>query len=271
MGYYAESLGAVSMSITALSARSDISTREKLILVGLYLSKYDQLGLEVLGFDTFVEAYNVIGFALRSRPASIKNYRDEFDPLFPNRRKGWHKRGIRDYCLAVFERYKELEFESFTGLVKSFFGYDENLSSGVIVAEQQDEVESSFAQRLITGLAAEHYFESVQAELPEFSGYLVENTTRLGCGYDFRLRIKPNDEDFLAVEVKGIKGQSGSLSMTPKEYDLASMLKGRFFLFVVRNFRETPLHQVFRDPLAGSLHFKKIERVTIQVSWFTRI
>ena len=64
-----------------------IALREKLILVGLYLSKYDSLGLKRLGFSSFVEAFNVIGYALGSKPASIKNYRDEFDPLFPNRRQ----------------------------------------------------------------------------------------------------------------------------------------------------------------------------------------
>jgi hypothetical protein len=63
-----------------------ISLREKLILAGLYLSKYDSLGLKKLGFESYQEAFNVIGYGLGSRPASIKNYRDEFDPLFPNKR-----------------------------------------------------------------------------------------------------------------------------------------------------------------------------------------
>ena len=103
-----------------------IASREKLILVGLYLSKYDSLGLKRLGFNSFIEAFNVIGYAMGSKPASIKNYRDEFDPLFPNRRKGWHKRKTRNYCLRVFEEYKSLDLESFTGLVESFVGYDEN-------------------------------------------------------------------------------------------------------------------------------------------------
>jgi len=82
--------------------------RESPIIAGLYLSKFDSLGLEELGFGSFVEAFNVIGYALGSKPASIKNYRDEFDPLFPNRRRGWHKRPIRDYCLKVFERFKDV-------------------------------------------------------------------------------------------------------------------------------------------------------------------
>ena len=81
-------------------------TRDKLILAGLYLSKYDSVGLKQLGFETFIEAFNVIGYALGARPASIKNYRDEFDPLFPNRRKGWHKRPTRDYCKKLYQEFK---------------------------------------------------------------------------------------------------------------------------------------------------------------------
>jgi hypothetical protein len=192
-----------------LSSRQ-IAKREKLILVGLYLSKYDSLGLKKLGFESFMEAFNVIGYALGSKPASIKNYRDEFDPLFPNRRKGWHKRQIREYCLKVFEEYKSLDIESFTGLIKSFVGYDENVWSEVQTRGVQDDSESYFAKRLITGLAAEQYFESVQPSLPEFEGYVVENTTRLGWGYDFRLRTETRKE-FLAVEIKGLKDRTGSL------------------------------------------------------------
>ncbi len=249
---------------------SRIAKREKLILVGLYLSKYDSLGVKRLGFESFVEAFNVIGYALGSKPASIKNYRDEFDPLFPNHRKGWHKRPIREYCLKMFEEYKALDLESFTGLIKSFVGYDENVWSEVQARGEKDESESHFAKRLITGLAAEQYFESVQPSIPEFKGYAVENTTRFGCGYDFRLRTAAED-DFLAVEVKGLKERTGSVSLTPKEHDVAMMLKDRFFLFVVKNFLESPFHEIFQDPLSGRLQFKKTERVTVQITWLAGV
>jgi hypothetical protein len=247
-----------------------IVTREKLILAGLYLSKYDSLGLKKLGFESFAEAFNVIGYALGSKPMSIKNYRDEFDPLFPNKRKGWHKRSLRDYCRKVFEEYKHLDFETFTGLVKSFTGYDENLWSEMQVKGEKDEAESNFAKRLITGLAAEQYFESVQPGLSPFKDYGLENTSRLGCGYDFRL-TKESEEDFLAIEVKGLAGRTGSLSLTPKEYDVAAELTDHFFLFVVKNFRETPFHEIYSNPLAGQLHFKKKERVTVNIAWLTSV
>ncbi|MDQ2899572.1 MAG: DUF3883 domain-containing protein [Acidobacteriota bacterium] len=236
-------------------------------MTGLYLSKFDSLGLKELGFESFVEAFNVMGYAMGSKPASIKNYRDEFDPLFPNRRKGWHKRPIRAYCLKVFEEYKNLDFESFTGLVKSFVGYNENV---VQAEEEQDESGSRFAKRLITGLAAEQYFGSIQASVPEFKGYVAENTTRYGCGYDFRLRTEAQ-EKFLAVEVKGLKEKTGSVSLTHKEHQVATVLRDRFYLFVVKNFQESPFHEIFRDPLSGKIRFTKNERVTVQVSWLTSV
>jgi hypothetical protein len=246
-----------------------IAKREKLILVGLYLSKYDSLGLKHLGFESFTEAFNVIGYALGSKPASIKNYRDEFDPLFPNRRKGWHKRRTRDYCLKIFREYKNLDLEGFTGLIQSFAGYDESVWSEIESKEERGSGTSQFAQRLITGLAAEQYFESVQSRLSEFKGYAVQNTTRLGCGYDFRLDLRSSDE-YLAVEVKGLNTTTGTLSLTPKEYEIATVLKDRFYLFVVKNFCESPFHEIFQNPLR-SLQFKKRERVTVHVSWLTNV
>lgn len=193
-----------------------------------------------------------------------------FDPLFPNGRKGWHKRPIRDYCLKVFEKYKELDFDSFTGLIRSFFGFDENVWSEVQPSGDEQESESHFVKRLITGLAAEQYFESVQASLPEFAGYASENTTRLGCGYDFRLRPAVSI-DFLAVEVKGLRERRGSLSLTPKEYEIAAALRDRFFLFVVKNFQELPFHEIYPDPLSSGLRFRKNERVVVHISWLTSV
>lgn len=248
-----------------------MATRQKLILSGLFLSKYDSLGLKNLGFESFAEAFNVMGFALGSKPASVKNYRDEFDPLFPNRRMGWHKRPTREYCREVFEEYKDLDIESFTGLVRSFFEFGESALGDDSVAEPREDGTSSFAQRLITGLAAERYFESIHAHLPEFAGCLAQNTTRFGCGYDFRLHRESNRDDFLAIEVKGLREQIGTISMTPKEYEVASSMRERFFLFVVKNFKETPFHAIFQNPVSSGLSLRRTERVITQVSWLASV
>jgi hypothetical protein len=247
----------------------NITARRKLILAGLYLSKFDSVGLNRLGFESFTEAFNVIGYALGSQPASVKNYRDEFDPLFPNKRKGWHKRPIRQYCREIYDEYGRLDLEDFSGLVGSFFAP----GAGATPSAPADEADgtSAFAQRLVTGLAAERYFESIHASLPVFQGRVLENTTAFGCGYDFRMRSTPDPGNFFAVEVKGLKDQTGSVALTQKEYDLASAMRERFFLFVVRNFRETPSHSIFRDPVSSGLDFRRSEKTTVQVSWLTSV
>lgn len=254
--------------MNALLPLHNLSTRERLILTGLYLSKFDILGVKQLGFETFTEAFNVIGYALGGRPASIKNYRDEFDPLFPNSRQGWHKRRTREFCRRILEEYKEVPLDEFSSLIKSFAGY---LPAEPDEADRPVEGDASlFAKRLVTGLAAEHYFETVYPRLPPFTDYTAENTTMLGCGYDFRLR-SPNQGDYLAIEVKGLSAETGNISLTAKEHAVAEHLRGRYFLFVVTNFRELPGHQIFQDPLFGPLSFERKERVLIQVAWTTNL
>jgi hypothetical protein len=249
---------------------NQIATREKLILTGLYFSKYDSVGLKKLGFGNFTEAFNAIGFALGAKPSTIKNYRDEFDPLFPNMRQGWHKRPIRHYCRRVFEEYKELDLEIFSGLIRSFVGYDENVWSEMETKDVTQKKESTFAKRLITGLAAEKYFQAVHPNIPEFKGYAIEDTTQLGCGYDFKLQTS-SQADFLAVEVKGLRDRKGGLYLTPKEYEIATALTDRFFLFVVKNFKESPFHEIYPNPIGGGLRFTRKERVTVNISWMTSV
>ena len=98
------------------------SIRDKSILTGLYFSKFDKAGLDLFGFGGFTEAFNIIGLALGVRPASIKNYRDEFDPLFPNGRMGWHKRSMRDYCKKIHDEFGGMNLGEFTNLLKQEIG-----------------------------------------------------------------------------------------------------------------------------------------------------
>jgi len=72
--------------------QNTLHNRDKQIICGLFLSKFDKSAIKKLGFESFTEAFNTLGYSLGARPASIKNYRDELDPYFPNDRRGWHKR-----------------------------------------------------------------------------------------------------------------------------------------------------------------------------------
>lgn len=245
-----------------------LSLREKSILVGLYLSKFDSEGLRRLGFDSFTEAFNVIGSALGVRPASVKNYRDEFDPLFPNKRKGWHKRPTRNYCKAVYHTFGDLDLGNFSTLLKQIIYKEHDLDVLMEKIERKQGEDRSFAKRLITGQAAEQYFKAKYKAVSLFKDFEVEDTTKLGCGFDFKL-FSPSI--FFGVEVKGLSESTGNIALTSKEHYVASMLKERFFLFVVKNFKEKPFHELYRDPLNGKLVFSRVEQRAVQVSWATRV
>lgn len=251
-----------------VEATKSLTRRDKSILIGLYLSKFDLEALRSLGFKSFTEAFNVLGSALGVRPASLKNYRDEFDPLFPNQRKGWHKRSIRGYCKAVYDSFGSLDLEEFTALLKRVVYKAHDLDVLVEEVERSEGEDRSFAKRLMTGQAAEQYFRAVYKQISFFKGLDLEDTTRLGCGFDFKL-FSPSL--FYGVEVKGLSDQGGSISLTSKEHAVASIMKSRFFLFVVKNFKENPFHELYQDPLNGKLVFGRVERRTIQVSWTTKI
>ncbi len=243
-----------------------LSLREKSILAGLFLSKFNLEGLKFLGFDNFTEAFNVVGLALGVQPASVKNYRDEFDPLFPNERKGWHKREIRKYCKDVYDTFGSLSLIDFSKLLKDIIykNYDLDILMEEI-AKSEGEKESSFAKRLVTGQAAEQYFKDNFLSLDLFSDCSFEDTTKIGCGFDFKL--VPEKKDFyFGIEVKGLNEQNGNIALTNKEYTVAKLLKDRYFIFLVKNFKEKPQHQIYKDPIE-KLNFKKVEKNVLQINW----
>lgn len=114
--------------------------------------------MKALGFEGMKQAFNVLGYSIGSKPASIKNYRDEFDPYFPNSRKGWHKRDIREYCKKFLDDFAAVRFEEFTDLIKSFVIRNYEVEKFIDKIDKKDYSES-IAKRLITGTAAEEYFK----------------------------------------------------------------------------------------------------------------
>jgi hypothetical protein len=206
--------------------KNAFSTRDKAILIGLYLSKFDEASLSALGFEGSKEAFNTLGYSIGSKPNSIKNYRDEFDPYFPNERKGWHKRPIREYCKKFLDDFSSLNFHDFTELIKSFVIEDFEIEKFIEKIEKRDYTQS-VAKRLITGRAAEEYFKVNYNTINEFNGFELSDTTNHACGFDFKLSLS---EDFYCVEVKGLNTITGTIAMTEKEFIVADNLKKDYCL-----------------------------------------
>jgi len=238
-----------------------MSPRDKAVIVGIYLSKFDKMALNEFDFSGFGQAYNVLGYSIGIIPKSIQNYRDEFDPIFPNSRKGWRNRNLRDYCSHILEKVNDLSFDEFTWIIRCFidnqFVYNE--------LELQTTKEIFSAQRLITGKAAEEYFAMKYQDIDIFRSFELKNTTNYGCGYDFRLT---NREDYFCIEVKGLNEISGNILMTEKEHDVAEKIGDRYCLFLVKNFKKTPEHQLIFNPVRSeSISLVRQERIIKQISY----
>ena len=240
---------------------NSLSKREKSILCGLYLSKFNEAGLKAFGFDSFKEAFNVLGFAVGAKPASIKNYRDELDPLFPNSRAGWHQRPLREHCQIIYEKYKDWDLASLSTLVSA--QTDEILEIDDSEATKESD---SFAKRLITGRSAENFFAENYLKEEVFAATELVDVTQSGCGFDFKLQSQEHGS-FFAVEVKGMRAKKGQIAFTDKEHRVANEMGTDFFLYVVKNFDESPFAENIRNPMSTNLHFNRIERRVIQVSW----
>lgn len=248
--------------------------RDRQVICGLFLSKYNREGLRHLGFTSYAEAFNAMGYGLKANPASIKNYRDELDPCFPNDRKGWHQRPLRDHCQRILSEYGNASIDELGECIKRFLMPGDGIESfpevARLVSTRKHGAESSFAKRLITGLAAEQYFSSHYQSMPEFHGREMTDTTRWGCGFDFKLTT-PLEGSFLAVEVKGLREKNGQIQMTELEHEIASALKERYYLVLIRNFAERPFHTVVNNPLDSDMRFRMIEKVEVRHTWATTI
>lgn len=240
-----------------------LTERDKGIVCGLYLAKWDREGLARLSFKTFKEAYNVLGYALGIAPNSIKAYRDDMDPYFSNTRIGRRNREIRQYIQRIYDEYKGHELDEIASMIAKFTGVD-------FAEPPLGENQSSFAKRLLTGVAAENFFLENYNRHRVFKAASVRDMTKAGCGYDFSVHPSAGGE-VLAVEVKGIGQKQGGILMTEKEYDVASTLAERYFLYVVTGMDVMPCAVVYRNPLVSSLSFKRMERNVSQISWQTKV
>lgn len=220
-----------------------MKNRDKLIICGLFLAKFDTLAYKSLGFSSFMESFNILGLSLHGKPSNIKLYRDEFDLYFNNARKGWHKRGLRSYTKEIFEKYRDLDLQDFSNLVASFLikNYQEKLQVNEFL---DSKIESGFIKRVATGKAAEQYFRDNFRQY--FKDFSLLDSREFGCGFDFKMQ---NEREFYYVEVKCLSASSGNFMLTEKEYTIAQNLKDKYCLYIVSNLKEKPRENVFFNPI----------------------
>lgn len=86
------------------------------LYIAYYLARFDKKALKVLNYSTWTEAFNDIAYKMDVQKHSVKNWRDEFDPLFGHR-AGWHKRAMAPSRIQVVEEMKDLKEEEIRKMV----------------------------------------------------------------------------------------------------------------------------------------------------------
>ena len=197
----------------------------------------------------------------------------EFDVQFSRRRKGWRNRPIRPTRQEFINEFGGLRLDEFVQLIRTQFAGDADIDLAIghvaAAAGIKNDETSSCARRMITGQAAEAFFEKNYRKEPRFEDCDLVRTTSYGCGFDFKLI--PPQSDFLAVEVKGIRTPSGQIQMTEKEFKMARYLTSRFFLYVVTDFAHTPIPRVIENPLEAGIEFEERSVKSEQQVWIAQI
>lgn len=236
------------------------------MVVAYYLSKFNDSAYKALNHGTKTKTHEAIGRALEVNKNTVKNMRDEFDPLHDNKRAGWYQRDLRPSRQKIVELYQHLQEEELRDLVLEILenktALDGDNSSDLI--ELLDERNSSpiFIIRGITGRKAEEIFlEFHKAKALPLPGEIIDKRDH-GCGYDYEI----SGESKVYIEVKGLDGDTGGISFTSKEWDVAQKEGEKYFLVLIKNVSTTPTVKIIQNP-AKVLNPKKYIFTTVQIRW----
>ena len=242
---------------------------KRALIVAYYLSRFDRKGIRALKYATALQAFEDIGAKLGVKPSTVKHMRDSFDPYCSHVRVGWYQRPILRSRANVIEAYDELSEAAVAEIVSEILkGKPEDTHQYIapISGEEADtdvslDENSAFANRLRTGETAETFFMERFATLPAFQGSKLEDTRKLGIGFDFRALFPSS---YQAIEVKGIRAAVGYISFTDKEWSLAQVLNQNYILALVRSLDKEPMLELMPNPtvhLEGKM--RSIESVSV--------
>lgn len=238
------------------------------LYVAYYLAKFDQLALENLGYTNWTSAFQDVAEKLDCKIHSVRNWRDEFDPLFEFR-AGWHQRPMspsREQVALALENLLEPQIRNIvisilSGKIKD--ETDEMDKLLLIATENPSSNKRGFILRGPTGKAAELFFQDHFTKTGQpVNGTLVD-TREHGCGYDYRIDAA---EQSFYVEVKGLAEATGGVSFTDKEWATARENGEQYYLCLISNLSDNPVVEFFNNP-SKKFDPKMSIYTSIQTSW----
>lgn len=217
------------------------------IVIGYAMSRLDTRYLSAHGLVSWQDAYQEAAQALTEPVASFKNLRDEFDPVHPNPRRGWHQRPLRPNRQRVLDELQDVSDDALLELAGRILQRDEEATVEAIDAlAVVTRRPANVAERLLTGRRAEEYFLAHSLRLANVAPPDVLDLRQSALGFDFGVQGRPEQ----AIEVKGLKPMSGGIQFTDREWAEAKHRRTNYWLVVVGNLAVDPVARVVRDPHA---------------------
>lgn len=250
------------MSNTPGNPRDSHLIEAEALIVAYAMSRLDSVFLTKFGFRSWRSAFTSTGATLDVAATSMKNLRDEFDPVHAHR-KGWHKRPLRPNRQRVLSQFSDISDEALVEVVAGLLQRDEVTSSEVAapLAYSKGRIED-VAQRLRTGrIAEEHFLRHSEAICGIDPTHLIDRRQE-AAGYDFAVHARPD----LAIEVKGLRTSSGGILFTDHEWRTAHHRRASFWLVVVGNIDTSPTARLWKDPHSAIPATSQITK-SISVSW----
>jgi hypothetical protein len=237
------------------------------LIVGYAMSRLDQAYLQARGLKSWKSAFADAGKLLDVAPASIKNLRDEFDPVHGNARRGWVARPMRPNRQRVMGELCDVSDAALLGMIDCILARDPETMQAVVSPLSKPAVRMhNVAERLRTGRLAEEFFIAHSKLIANIAPALILDHRALACGYDFGIR---NRQD-IAIEVKGMKQRRGGIAFTDREWSVAKARRDDFWLVVVGNIEIKPVARLITDPATAIIAQCKYQTI-VAASWHATV
>lgn len=233
------------------------------LVVAYAMSRLDERFLRQLGQSNWARAFKTIGMTLGVKPASLKNLRDEFDPMHPNSRRGWADRPMRPDRKRVAADFEGMPDDELIEIVRGILARNPTVMHDVIepLVETSRRL-ANVAQRLRTGRLAEEFFLRECKAICGIEPRNIQDKREDAQGFDFGVRLQPN----LRIEVKGLMERRGEIVFTDLEWLVAGQSRANYWVVVVGCLQQIPIAKVFHDPHEALTVRSTIEQVQRQ-SW----
>ncbi len=233
------------------------------LIVGYAMSRLNRTFLDSRRYKSWKAAFAGAGKLLDVAPASLKNLRDEFDPVHGNGRRGWVDRPMRPNRQRVMGELCDVSDAALLEMIDRILARDPEAEQDVVVPlSKPAERMSNVAERLRTGRLAEEFFLTNALTIANVAPSLLLDHRTLACGYDFGVLQRER----IAIEVKGLKQKRGGIAFTDREWSEAKVRRADFWLVVVGNIESDPIARLIPDPTAA-LKAECKYQTTIAASW----